>query len=56
MSVVFTVNYSFSGRRHPHQQRDALDDRFHESQDQAGSVFECAYSSMVCTCVHKSEY
>jgi hypothetical protein len=48
MSVVFTVNYFFSGRRRPRRQRDALGDRFRESQDQTGSVFECAHSSMVC--------
>jgi hypothetical protein len=39
MSVVFTVNYSFSGSRRPHRQRGALGERLRESQDQAGSVF-----------------
>jgi hypothetical protein len=39
MSVVFTSNYFFSGRRRLRQQRDALGDRLHESQDQASSVF-----------------
>jgi hypothetical protein len=38
MSVAFTANYSFS-RQRPRRQRDALDDRLRESQDQAGSVF-----------------
>jgi hypothetical protein len=27
-------NYFFSGMRRSHRQRDAFDDRFHESQDQ----------------------
>jgi hypothetical protein len=36
MSVVFTANYFFSGRRRPRRQRDALGDRLRESQDQAG--------------------
>jgi hypothetical protein len=40
MGVAFTANYSFSGRRRPPRQRDALDDRLRESQDQAGSVFQ----------------
>jgi hypothetical protein len=39
MGVAFTANYSFSGRRRPRRQRDALDDRLRKSQDQAGSVF-----------------
>jgi hypothetical protein len=39
MVVVFMANYSFSGRRYPHRQQCALDDRFRESQDQANSVF-----------------
>jgi hypothetical protein len=39
MSVAFTTNYSFSSRRRPRRQRDALDDRLRESQDQAASVF-----------------
>jgi hypothetical protein len=39
MIVVFTANYSFSGRQRPRRQRDTLGDRFRESQDQAGSVF-----------------
>jgi hypothetical protein len=34
MSVTFTANYFFSGRRRPHRQQDALGDRFCESQDQ----------------------
>jgi hypothetical protein len=36
MSVVFTANYFFSGRRRPRRQRDAIGDRLRESQDQAG--------------------
>jgi hypothetical protein len=40
MGVIFMANYSFSGRRRPHRQRDALGDRIRESQDQAGSVFQ----------------
>jgi hypothetical protein len=39
MCVIFTANYSFSGRRRPRRQRDALGDRFCESQDQASSDF-----------------
>jgi hypothetical protein len=39
MCVVFTANYSFSGRRRPRRQRCALDDRLCESQNQADSVF-----------------
>jgi hypothetical protein len=39
MGIAFTTNYSFSGRRRPRRQRDALDDRLCESQDQTGSVF-----------------
>jgi hypothetical protein len=39
MDVVFTANYSFSGRRHLRRQRDAFGDRLHESQYQVGSVF-----------------
>jgi hypothetical protein len=31
MCVVFTANYSFSGRRRPRRQRCTLDDRLHES-------------------------
>jgi hypothetical protein len=31
MSIVFMTNYSFSERRCPRQQRDALDDRLCES-------------------------
>jgi hypothetical protein len=40
MCVIFTVNYSFSGRWCPRRQRDALGDRLRESQDKAGSVFQ----------------
>jgi hypothetical protein len=40
MGIVFTANYSFSGRRRPHRQRDTLADRLRESQDQAGLVFQ----------------
>jgi hypothetical protein len=40
MCVIFMVNYSFSGRQRLHRQRDALSDRFRESQDQDGSVFQ----------------
>jgi hypothetical protein len=39
IGVAFMANYSFSGKRRPRQQRDTLDDRLRESQDQAGSVF-----------------
>jgi hypothetical protein len=39
MGIVFMTNYFFSGRRRPHQQRDDLDNRLRESQDQANSVF-----------------
>jgi hypothetical protein len=39
MGVVFMTNYFFSGRRRLHQQRDDLDDRLRESQDQADLVF-----------------
>jgi hypothetical protein len=39
MSVVFTANYFFSVRRCFRQQRDTIDDRFRESQDQSNSVF-----------------
>jgi hypothetical protein len=39
MGVAFTANYSFSGRRRPRRQRDALGDRLRESQDQTNSVF-----------------
>jgi hypothetical protein len=38
MSVIFTTNYSFSGRRRVRQQ-GALSDRLRESQDQVSSVF-----------------
>jgi hypothetical protein len=44
MIVVFTANYSFSGRQRPRRQRDTLGDRFRESQDQAGSVFRAQSS------------
>jgi hypothetical protein len=40
IDVVFMTNYSFSGRRRLRRQRDTLGDRFHESQDQADSVFQ----------------
>ena len=40
MSVAFTANYSFSGRRRLRRQGDALGDRLRESQDQTGSVFQ----------------
>jgi hypothetical protein len=40
IGVTFMTNYSFSGRRRPRRQRGALGDRLHESQDQAGSVFQ----------------
>jgi hypothetical protein len=39
MRVVFTANYSFSGRRCTRRQRGALGDRLRESQDQADLVF-----------------
>jgi hypothetical protein len=39
IGIAFTPNYSLGGRRCPYQQRDALDDRLRESQDQADSVF-----------------
>jgi hypothetical protein len=39
MNIIFMANYSFSGRRRPRRQQDALGDRLPESQDQAGSVF-----------------
>jgi hypothetical protein len=39
MCVTFTVNYSFSEMRRLRRQRDALGDRFRESQDQGDSVF-----------------
>jgi hypothetical protein len=39
MSVVFTANYSFSGRRRPRRQRVIFGDQLCESQDQASSVF-----------------
>jgi hypothetical protein len=39
MSVTFTTNYSFSGRRRPRRQRCVFGDRLRKSQDQAGSVF-----------------
>jgi hypothetical protein len=39
IDVVFKANYSFSGSRRLHQQRDALSERLHESQDQADPVF-----------------
>jgi hypothetical protein len=31
MSITFMVNYFFSGRRRPHQQRGTLGNRFRES-------------------------
>jgi hypothetical protein len=34
MNVIFIVNYSFSGMRRPHRQRDDLDDQLHKSQNQ----------------------
>jgi hypothetical protein len=40
MDIVFTANYSFSERRRPRRQRDAIDDQLHKSQDQVGSVFQ----------------
>jgi hypothetical protein len=40
MGVIFTANYFFSGRRRPRRQRGALGDRLHESEDQAGSIFQ----------------
>jgi hypothetical protein len=46
MGVVFTVNYSFSGRRRLRQQRDTLGDRLREFQDQAGSVLRVGCVSM----------
>jgi hypothetical protein len=33
MGIVFSVNYSFSDRRHPYRQRDALDGQLRESQN-----------------------
>jgi hypothetical protein len=39
MSVVFTVNYSFSRRQRFHRQRDTFGDRLRESQNQIGLVF-----------------
>jgi hypothetical protein len=39
-SVAFTANYSFSERRRPRRQRDAIGDQLHKSQDQVGSVFQ----------------
>jgi hypothetical protein len=44
MCDAFTANYSFGESRRPRRQRDALSDRLHESEDQAGSVFQmCSY-------------
>jgi hypothetical protein len=40
MCVAFTANYSFSGSRRLHRQRNALSDRLRESQEQADSVFQ----------------
>jgi hypothetical protein len=40
MSVIFTTNYFFSGRRCSQPQRYALNDRLHKSQNQADSVFQ----------------
>jgi hypothetical protein len=40
MCVVFTTNYSFSGRRRPRRERDVIGDRLRESPDQADSVFQ----------------
>jgi hypothetical protein len=57
MSITFTVNYSFSGRRCPCRQQGAFDDRPRESQYQAGSVFQrCSYGYDVYTCVYMCEY
>jgi hypothetical protein len=39
IGIIFTANYSFSRRQRPHQQRDALNDRLRESQNQDGLVF-----------------
>jgi hypothetical protein len=39
IGVAFTANYSFSRRRGPNRQRDALSNRLRESQNQVGSVF-----------------
>jgi hypothetical protein len=52
MNVAFTTNYFFSGRRRPRQQRDVFGDRFHESQDQADSIFQkysYGYDVRVCS-------
>jgi hypothetical protein len=40
ISVAFTANYSFSGRRRLRRQRCALGDRLREFQDQVGSIFQ----------------
>jgi hypothetical protein len=60
MCDAFTANYSFGERRRPYQQRDALSDRLHNSQDQADFMnlkikpaqsFRCAHTGRVCICV-----
>jgi hypothetical protein len=40
MSVTFTANYFFSGRRRSRRQRVGLGDPLYESQNQVGSVFQ----------------
>jgi hypothetical protein len=52
MSVVFTANYSFSGRRRPRRQQDALGDQLRKSQDQVGL---CSYGYNVYVRVHRGE-
>jgi hypothetical protein len=55
MSVVFMTNYSFSGRRRPHQQRDALGHRLCVSQDQYSRSSRLSLSEVLigigCMCV-----
>jgi hypothetical protein len=56
MLIAFTTNYSFSGRRCPRRQRDVLDDRLCESQNQADLLFwRCSQGYDVRTYVHKGE-
>jgi hypothetical protein len=49
MCVVFTANYSFSGRQRPHRQWGAVSDQLRKSQDQVDSVFQiCAHRFDMC--------
>jgi hypothetical protein len=55
MSVVFTANYTFSGRQCSCRQQCTFGDRLHESQDQNWLSLSEVLIGVGCVCVQKGE-